>query len=71
MLTRYAQQKINKLNKSKAKIQVQIKHTLGKPINLKDKKTKKTTTSRLVSVKWCEIHKEWFIKISRSQWELN
>ena len=43
MLTRYAQQKINKLNKGKAKIQIQIKHTLGKPtcINLKNKKTKK------------------------------
>ena len=23
---------------------------------------KKAATSKLVGVKWCEIHKEWFIK---------
>ena len=28
------------------------------------KKTKKAATSKLVGVKWCEIHKEWFIKLN-------
>ena len=38
------------------------KLNVGIPINLKHKKTKKAATSKLAGVKWCEIHKEWFIK---------
>ena len=30
----------------------------------------KTAWSKLVSVKWCDIHKEWYIKAWLSLWEL-
>ena len=36
------------------------KLNLGKPINLKE--TKNAATSKLLSVKYCEIHKEQLIK---------
>ena len=39
------------------------KLNVGIPINLIHKKTKKAATSKLVGVKWCEIHKEWLIKL--------
>ena len=35
---------------------------VGKPTKLIHKRTKKAATSKLVGVKRCEIHKEWFIK---------
>ena len=34
------------------------KLTVGIPINLIHKKTKKAATSKLVGVKWCEINRE-------------
>ena len=43
------------------KIQEQIKRKQN-PIKLVHKKTKKAAMSKLVSMKWYEIHKEWFIK---------
>ena len=30
----------------------------------------KATSSKLAGIKLCDIHKEWFIKVSLSQWEL-
>ena len=30
----------------------------------------RATLSKLVSIKWCDIHKEWFIKVWLSQWDL-
>ena len=29
----------------------------------------KTASFKLVDVKWCDIHKEWYIKAWLSQWE--
>ena len=40
------------------------KLNVGIPINLIHKKTKKAAPSKLVGVKWCEINKEWFIKLN-------
>ena len=35
-------------------------HTLYKNNDINKKE--KTASSKLVSVKWCDIHKEWYIK---------
>ena len=39
---------------------------LNNDINSKEK----TASSKLVGVKWCNIHKEWYMKAWLSQWEL-
>ena len=53
---------------------VQARHTLNtsyKPRNIRKNDTlyqqrynnkEKTASSKLVGVKWCDIHKEWFIR---------
>lgn len=38
------------------------KLNVGKSTEFIHKKTKKAATSKLVGVKRCEIHKEWFIE---------
>ena len=35
---------------------------VGKTYKTHIRKQKKAATSKLVGIKWCEIHKEWFIK---------
>ena len=43
------------------------KLTVGIPsVNLIHEKTKKAATSKLVGVKWCEMNKEWFIKLNQT-----
>ena len=40
------------------------KLTVGIPLNLIHKKTKKAATSKLVDVKSFKIHQDWFIKLN-------